>query len=846
MDHPLTLVGGPAGAGKTLLVADWIAASACSWPVVWLTAEAEDNAPGIFWAYVLGAFRHHGPALPADIGSPARPGEVDHGVLARLAAHLSGRSEPVVLVLDEFERVGTPEIAEGIEFVLRHAGNGLRLVMISRTEPLVPLHRYRAAGEITDIRGADLAFRPQEAAVLVDRHGMSLAAEDVQALTDRTGGWAAGLRLCVLAAQQAEDPQTFLKEFEAGQSIVADFLLTEVLASQTAEVQDLLLRSSILGQIHPELANALTGRDDAAPTLAQLERANAFLRSIGHSWYRLHPLFAEILRVHLRARRPRLEPELHRTAARWLSDAGLFTEALRHAADGGDWEFAASQLVDRLAIGRLFTGLESDRLLELFAAMAPDTTGPAADLVRAARALGEYDAERGLRHLRRAEESLEQVRHPSPAARLSCAVLRVLASQVVGSADMAEAAAGNARDVEQEFPAARLDEHPELRALLLAGLGSAQLWAGRFDAARSALTAAVQAPGGAATALPRHESLSRLALIDFLEGRPSRAEAHARAAIAEAERSGLLPASRTGMGQLVLAAVAIDRDDLDAARRHLDQATVSSAALPDPIVTAELGILRSRMLLSKGRPGAALNALDAVLPPPHAAQASPWVNDRVALAASHALLAQGRPREAVEALAHRETACPDQAVASARARLAVGDTERAVQILDTLAGGHHHRDAPAVAVRVLLAQAQAADTLEDAAAARRRVARALATARPESLRRPFLEAGPWLRRLLHDEPALTLTHDWLPDGLLPRRSPAKRGEPVPTPVIEHLSDREQEVLGRLAQMMSTNEIADDLHLSVNTVKTHLKSVYRKLATTRRRDAVRRARELRLL
>ncbi|WP_244258350.1 LuxR C-terminal-related transcriptional regulator [Streptomyces sp. Tu 2975] len=845
MEHPLTLVGGPAGAGKTLLVADWIAVSPCSWPVVWLTVEAEDNAPGIFWAYVLGAFRHHGPALPADIGSPARPGEVDHGVLARLAAHLSGRSEPVVLVLDEFERVCTPGIAEGLEFVLRHAGDGLRLVMISRTEPLVPLHRYRAAGEITDIRGADLAFRPQEAAVLVDRHGMSLAADGVQALTDRTGGWAAGLRLCVLAAQQAEDPQAFLKEFEAGQSMVADFLLTEVLASQTEEVQDLLLRSSILGQIHPDLANALTGRDDAMPILAQLERANAFLRPIGHSWYRLHPLFAEILRVHLRARHPRLEPELHRTAARWLCDAGLLTEALPHAADAGDWEFAASQLVDQLAIGRLFTGLEADRLTELFAAMAPDTTGPAADLVRAARALGEYDAERGLRHLRRAEEHLDGA-HPSPAARLSCAVLRVLAGRVTGSVDMAEAAARDAQDVEQGFPAACLDEHPELRALLLTGLGSAQLWAGRFDAARSALTAAVQVPGGAATALPRHESLSRLALIDFLDGRPSRAEAHARAAIAEAERSGLLPASRTGMGQLVLAAVAIDRDALDAARHHLDEATVSSAALPDPIVTAELGIVRSRMLLAKGRPGAALNALDAALRPPHPAQASPWVEDRVALAASHALLAQGRSQEAVEALAHRETDRPDHAVASARARLAAGDTESAVEILDALAGGHHNRDAPAVAVRVLLAQAQAADTLDDAPAARQRVARALATARPESLRRPFLEAGPWLRRLLHDEPSLTLTHDWLPDELLPERSTVERGEPVPSPVIEHLSDREQEVLGLLAQMMSTDEIADDLHLSVNTVKTHLKSVYRKLATTRRRDAVRRARELRLL
>lgn len=374
---PLTLVNGPAGAGKTLLVADWI--TACEpGSVAWLTVESQDSAPGVFWSYVLHAFRRHGVALPESIGSPALPGEVDHSLLARLAAWLNEQDSRVVLVLDEFDRVaGSAAVADELQFVLRHAGDGLRLVIISRTEPLLPLYRYRAAGELVDIRADDLAFRAEETATLIDRHGLPLPAEAARTLTERTEGWAAGLRLCVLAAQRADDPEGFLKDFEAGHSTVADFLLGEVLRAHPAETQDLLLRTSILEKTHPDLANALTGRDDAEPVLEELQRTNAFVEPLGHSWYRLHSLFAEILRVHLRVRHPGLEPELHRTAAEWLSRAGLLDEALRHAADAGDWELASVELVDHLAIGRLLTGLSAERLDDLFARMTPEASGPA-------------------------------------------------------------------------------------------------------------------------------------------------------------------------------------------------------------------------------------------------------------------------------------------------------------------------------------------------------------------------------------------------------------------------------------------------------------------------------------
>ena len=842
---PLTLVNGPAGAGKTLLVADWIATEGAPSRPAWLTVETEDNAPGVFWTYVLEAMRRLGLGPPDTVGSPARPGEVDHSLLARLAAHLSELTEPVVLVLAEFDRVaGSTEIADELEFVLRHVGDGLRLILISRTEPLLPLHRYRAAGQVTDIRGADLAFRPEETAELLSRHGMQLSDRGVRALTERTGGWAAGLRLCILAAQQAEDPDIFLKNFEAGQSTLADFLLAEVLDTQPGETQDLMLRSSILEQIHPDLANALTGRDDADPILAGLQRANAFVGPVGHSWYRLHPLFAEILRVHLRVRCPGLEPELHRRAARWLSDAGMFAEALPHAADGGDWERTSHQFVEELAIGQLLTGLDAERLDRLFAQMPPATPGPAADLVRTARHLTRHDVDRGLDHLRRAEDNLHNDGPPSPALRLSCAELRVLAARMTGAADLAEAAAQDVEAARRAVPAERLEAHPELRALMLTDLGSAQLWAGRFDAARSTLSAAVRLHDGPHTAFPRHECLSRLALIDFLRGWPDHAERHAREAVSEAERGGLPPATRTGVAQLVLAAVALDRDELATAHAHLDQAAASTAAAHDPIVLAGLPLLRSRLLLAKGNPEGALHVLDELDEPHAVAEPSPWVCDRTALTMAGAHLAAGRPEVAMEILEKDPAAGPESVVAAARARLAVGCAEEALDLLGPLLGGPG--DGPAITTRVLLAQAQAADALGNGSAAERLTARALSTARPASLRRPFVEAGPWLRHLLRRRPELTRGHDWLPPALMGHTRVHHAHGTGPDLLTEPLSKREQEVLERLAQTMSTEDIAADLHLSVNTVKTHLKNIYRKLAATRRSEAVRHARELHLL
>ncbi|MER6081481.1 LuxR C-terminal-related transcriptional regulator [Streptomyces sp. NPDC001833] len=840
LDTPLTLVNGAAGAGKTLLVADWAAGLGA--PVAWLTGETGDQQPGVFWAYVLHALHSVGVPLPAGAGlGPGKAGRVDHRLLARLAAELSGRDRPVVLVLDEFHRLTTRENAEQLEFVLHHSGDGLRLVLVSRTEPLLPLHRYRASAAITEIRNDELAFTPEEATDLLARHGLRLPAPAVRALVERTGGWAAGLRLSALAARRSTDPETYLKEFEAGHSTIADFLLAEVLGLQPAPTQDLLLRVSVLDRFRPELAEALTGRPGAESLLAGLCRQNSFVEDLGHSWYRLHPLFGEILRVHLRARLPGLEPELHRRAAGWLRDFGAVPEAMAHGAAAGDWEFTAGVFVDDLAIGQLFTGLRADHLCEFFSRMDPQATGAAADLVRAARELSEYALDHGLAHLGHAGEHLP-AGAAADASRLSCMLLESLAARLTGAPGRAEQAMATAARLRREVPARLLAKHPELVALLLTHLGSARVWAGRFDAARAALTEVLDGPGDAATALPREDCLGHLALIDYLDGWVGKAESEALAAADATRDAGGRPFPGAGLGQLVLAAVAVDRDELEQARALLDEAAGCGAVGADPVTEAARALATARLLLAFGDAQAAARA---ATPAVAALTASPWAEAHAALAASAVQLADGRPDTAAEVLdAMPCSGEPAYTVDVAWARLAAGRRTEAVETVERLRVSD--RTGPGITVRATLVRARAAAEAGDTTAAAKLLARALLDARPDRLRRPFLDAGPGIRRLLETPYLHGLAAGWLlGEAPAPQDGPGT-GTGPPALVVEELSGREREVLTRLAQMMSTQEMAADLYISVNTVKTHLKSVYRKLGVNRRGDAVRRARARGLL
>ncbi len=871
---PLTLINGPAGSGKTVLTAHWAAAGRrAPRPPVWLTVEPDD-APGVFWAYVLEALHRGGVEIPAAVGRPTRAEGVTQSFLVRLAAGLAESAQPVVLVLDQFDTAQPPAMTEGLDFVLRHAAGGLRIVLTSRTDSLLPLHRYRAAGEIAEIRHADLRFTHADAEALLGEHRLDLSQDGIRLLVQRTEGWAAGVRLCALAMQRSPDPEAFVRQFAADRTTIADYLLGEVLDAQPPDTQDLLLRVCVTDRVHPDLADALTGRDDAARTLAGLARDNAFLEQVDASaWYRLHPLFAEVLRAHLRQRHPGLEQQLHGRAARWLAGTDRLTEAVFQGAAAGDWPFAAGQLVDALAIGRLFTGLEAEQLNRAFAPLPAEAEGAAPALVGAAARLVVQDLPGYEDAVRRADCHLGP--GSGAAARLSRAFLGVLAGRATGDPAATERAAAEAERVLGELPAPLVAAHPEIRALVLAGLGAVRLGAGRLDGAHSALTAAVEAcgepgtrpgtePGPAPDTIsgtelaplypPLCDALGSLALTELMRGRLRQAAAHARACLAVAEQSALPPERRSGTGHVVLAGVALEQDDLPAARSHLDLATATAAAgpRPEPAVAVAAAVIGARIAAADGDGEAALAVLARPWPP-GAAPAGAWATDELAVAASAAHLARGDAAAALRALDTAPSGRPEHALARARALMAAGRAEPAARELAALPADDGLTLPVRVGACLLRARIAAADG--DTAEAHRRLAEAVELARPEEVRRPFAEGGPWVRRTLREAirpvPALGS-----PAGRQPGSrtgSPAegqagsRTGSPAEgPPPVEALSARETDVLRQAARMFSTEEIAAELYVSANTVKTHLKSIYRKLGVTRRSDAVHRAQDLGLL
>ncbi|MER5352241.1 LuxR C-terminal-related transcriptional regulator [Kitasatospora sp. NPDC002551] len=839
--RPVTLVDGPAGAGKTLLVADWLARGHLPGPAGWLTLETGDNQPGTFWAYVREALQSAVPGLPDEVGAPARAEYVEPSLLVHLAAWLNGLPTPVVLVLDEFEHIDNPRLTEQLHDLVRHTSGQLRLVLVGRSEPLLPLHRYRAADELGELHAADLALSRAEAAAVLARHGLDLDAATVGAVHHAVSGWAAGLRLLAIAAKDSDDPGAYLGRIDTGHAALSDYLLAEVLRTQPAPTQDLLLRCSILARVHPDLADALTGRRDGLRILSRLHQDNAFTDALPDGWYRLHPMFAGILRLHLRAADPERIDGLRVRAARWLADHGQYRAALDHAAESGAWALAAQLLVDQLALGELLAGRDATRLCALFSRMPPGEHAPAADLVRATVHLARDEADDALRILERVEPRLAD---QQPPLQLAAAFVRAETSRRLGCAALAESAARRAHELEHLVPAELLERHPELLPLVDAGLGSALLWQGRLDEARAALDSAAQAPLSPTTVRLRHDSLCRLALIDYLRGWPGRAERRVHEADEEADRSSLPPDSRTEVRDLVLAAAALERDELADARSALHRLTAGHHAPDrDPVVTLGSGVIRARLQLAQGRPEAALRLLAETRERELADRPSDWSRERLAVTACAALLAAGRPQDAVAALAGAPTRAPDSVVVAAQAQLAAGrDEEGALGRLRALRGDPAVGSATRTRALLLLAQAGADHDGPDST---RLLVQALATAEPERLRRPFRESAPWVRRQLSRQPQLARAHAWLPQDLRPAAvDAAPDGDGAPP--AEPLTTREQEILRCAARMLSTQEIADELFLSPNTVKTHLKSVNRKLLTANRREAVRAASRLHLL
>ena len=839
----LTVITGPPGAGKTMAMALWAAASPGA--VAWVSLDDYDNRPRIFWSYVVAALRRIGIAVPRAL-SAALPGQpVDHEFLLRLASALAAADPPVTLVIDDLHLLTDPKVLGGLDYVLRNAG--LRLVVSSRMDPLLPLHRYRLAGELTEIRARDLAFSSTEAGLLLAQHGITLSAESLECLTRRTEGWAASIRLAAISMDTHPDPDQFVKELIAEDSTVTGYLVEEVLNTQPPEVRDMMLSTSILECFDAAIASDLVSNERAAGLLPAIARVNAFVQPLGRGWYRYHTLFAEVLRLKLRREQPDRIAPLHRRAALWYERNGALTDAVRHAAEAGDWHLATRMVIDGLAISEILEPRGSHCLAGLFRDMPTSEAWSEIQplLVCAAVALsaGRFDATAAA--LSVADGILECLPADQGAeSRLAAALVGLAASRRTGDLAVAAAAAAQAELMVGKVPGDRLARHPEITAHVLSGRGAVELWSGRLDEAARVLDSGVTAATVSGSDHERADCLGHLALAEALRGRLSRAADLAAQATALTTDGPLRHANSATL--VALALVHMERNELREAHSRLEQADALLSVRPDRLVGAVASLVAACCGLADGRPGAAAATVAEARcgwPIP------PWLEQRLTVVESRAYAAAGDIRAAFAAAgrAGRDSSL-EAAVTLAHAWLAAGDSNKARRaLMPALASRSEVPER--VRLQACLVDARLSYDSGDCARGRRSLESALRLAEPEQLRLPFTIERRWIRPVLRRDPALAHTHRCLLDPTLRHdRFLARLIVPQQVSIreVEPLTDRELEVLRHVSGMLSSAEIAREMYISINTVKTHLRNIYRKLAATHRGDAVRRARQLELI
>jgi LuxR family transcriptional regulator, maltose regulon positive regulatory protein len=349
----LVLVCAPAGFGKTVLLADW--ARAGRRPVAWLSLDPGDNDPARFWRHVVAALDRVRPGIAGQLAGllgPPAPASFE-GLVSALINQLTIEPDggEVVLVLDDYHLVDAPAVHASLGFLLEHRPPALRLVLASRADPPLGLARWRARGQLAELREADLRFTAEEAAQLLrEAVGPDLPEAAVAALVARTEGWVAGLQLAGLSLRGQPDPAGLVASFSGSHRFVLDFLSEEVLDRQPEPMRAFLLETSVLQRLSGPLCDAVTGRTDSQQLLEQAERANLFLVPLDEvrGWWRYHQLFADLLRARLQREQPERVLALHRAAAAWSEQHGLADDAVRHALAAGDPTWA-SRLIERHA-----------------------------------------------------------------------------------------------------------------------------------------------------------------------------------------------------------------------------------------------------------------------------------------------------------------------------------------------------------------------------------------------------------------------------------------------------------------------------------------------------------------
>ena len=869
----LTVLSAPAGFGKTTLLTEWLAAVPADAPsLAWLSLDHRDNDPALFWTYVVTAVGIATDGVGAGaLQLLASSSPSTEAALAALLNDLNELPKDLVLVLDDYHLIEAPEVHEGMRFLLEHQPPQLHVVLATRVDPPLPLARMRAQCQLVEVRATDLRFTVEESeAYLNGPMGLGLNEDDVAALDARAEGWIAALQLAALSMQGREDASAFIAGFAGDDRHVVDYLAEEVLTRQPAAVRDFLLNTSVLERLTGSLCDAVTGRAGGKDTLVALERANLFLVPLDdrRQWYRYHHLFADVLHAHLLEQHPDGVGELHRRASAWFEANADPSQAISHALASGNPGRAADLM--ELAMPMMGRERREAELARWVRALPEEVVRVRPVLgvafVGALAQASNFDTvgERlsGIERAVRSQDGAWPEQPPPDLVVVDEGAYRSLPASI----EMYRAALALAHsDLAGTVTHAR-----EALSLALPGDDLTRAAAGALDGLASWTTGDLAGAHAAYT-----ESVAGLARVGWLAdvlgccitlGDIRRVQGQLGEALRTyqwalelaASEPGAEPLRGTADMHVAMAGVLLERDDLAAAAEHLAAAQRLGEHNGLPQNPYRWRLVTARLREAEGDLDSALTLLDDAARVYHG-DYSPNVRPVAAVRARLRLRRGER--------SHAEAWAGERRLSAGDEPSYLREYEHLTLVRLLLARHHAKRDSTALdetlrllgrllsaavagergdsVIEVLVLQALAHRARGDGPAAAGALNRAVTLAQPEGYVRIFAEEGPPMAALLK-----ALTKREATRGYVRRlRAASTRSQthpPTPQNLVEPLSERELDVLRLLGTDLDGPDIARQLFVSLNTMRTHTKNIYAKLGVTNRRAAVRRAHQLNLL